>query len=393
MEVLIERLNDQGLGICYINNIITFVPNTVIGDLVDIEVIEKYKKYNIGKVIKYIKKSINRIESICPYSTLCGGCALLNINYDMGLEFKKNKVKNILKKFSNIDIDLDIISFNNINYRNKITIHVKDRKIGYYQDKTNNLVEINNCIIANREINKFIKEINNYNIINGEVVIRCNYNNELLINFITNDKLTIVKSNLKIVGILQNGKVLFGEDNFIEKINNLYFKVSYNSFFQINRDITSYLFNFIKENILKNKNVLDLYCGVGTLGLNIAKEENNVYGIEIVRNAVENAIINSKINNINNTYYLCGEVKDCIDKIKNNIEVIIIDPPRSGLDNKSISVINKMLPEQIIYVSCNPITLARDLNSFKDYKIDKIVALDMFPNTYHVECVCVLKLR
>ena len=392
MEVLIERLNDQGLGICYINNIITFVPNTVIGDLVDVEVIEKYKKYNIGKVIKYIKKSINRIESICPYSTLCGGCALMDTNYNMGLEFKKNKVKNILKKFSNIDIDLDIISFNNINYRNKITIHVKDRKIGYYQDKTNNLVEINNCIIANREINKFIKEINNYNIINGEVVIRCNYNNELLINFITNDKLTIVKSNLKIVGILQNGKVLFGEDNFIEKINNLYFKVSYNSFFQINRDITSYLFNFIKENILKNKNVLDLYCGVGTLGLNIAKEENNVYGIEIVRNAVENAIINSKINNINNTYYLCGEVKDCIDKIKNNIEVIIIDPPRSGLDNKSISVINKMLPEQIIYVSCNPITLARDLNSFKDYKIDKIVALDMFPNTYHVECVCVLKL-
>ena len=99
MEVLIERLNDQGLGICYFNNIITFVPNTVIGDLVDVEVIEKYKKYNIGKVIKYIKKSINRIESICPYSTLCGGCALLNINYDMGLESKKNKVKNILKKF------------------------------------------------------------------------------------------------------------------------------------------------------------------------------------------------------------------------------------------------------------------------------------------------------
>ena len=393
MEVLIDRLNDQGLGICYIDNIITFVPNTVIGDLVEVEIIEKHKKYNIGKVIKLIKKSNLRVESICPYSNICGGCSLINMDYKSTLEYKKNKVRNILKKFSNIDINIDIISFNNINYRNKITIHVKDRKIGYYQDKTNNLVEIDNCIIANSEINKFIKEINNYNIINGEVVIRCNYNNELLINFITNDKLTIVKSNLKIVGILQNGKVLFGEDNFIEKINNLYFKVSYNSFFQINRDITSYLFNFIKDNILKNKNVLDLYCGVGTLGLNIAKEENNVYGIEIVRNAVENAIINSKINNINNTYYLCGEVKDCIDKIKNNIEVIIIDPPRSGLDNKSISVINKMLPEQIIYVSCNPITLARDLNSFKDYKIDKIVALDMFPNTYHVECVCVLKLQ
>ncbi len=393
MEVLIERLNDQGLGICYINNIITFVPNTVIGDLVDVEVIEKHKKYNIGKVIKLIKKSNLRVDSICSYSNICGGCSLINMNYKSTLEYKKNKVRNILKKFSNIDINLDIISFNNINYRNKVTIHVKDKKIGYYEDKTNNLVEIDNCIIASNVINKFIKEISNYNIINGEVVIRSNYNDELLINFITDDNLNIVKSNLKIVGILQNGKVLYGEDSFIEKINNLYFKVSYNSFFQINRDITSYLFNFIKENILKNKNVLDLYCGVGTLGLNIAKEENNVYGIEIVRNAVENAIINSKINNINNTYYLCGEVKNCIDKIKNNIEVIIIDPPRSGLDNKSISVINKMLPEQIIYVSCNPITLARDLNSFKNYKIDKIVALDMFPNTYHVECVCLLKLR
>ena len=393
MEVLIERLNDQGLGICYVDNIITFVPNTVIGDLVDIEIIKKYKKYNKACVNKYIKKSPKRINAICPYADECGGCTLMNIPYQTGLEYKINKVKNILKKFANIDTNLEIISFNNINYRNKITIHVKDKKIGYYQDKSNNLVAIDNCLIANREINKFLKEINKYNIINGEVVIRCNYNNELLINFLTKDKLQIIKSNLKIVGILQNDKVIVGDNYFVEKINNLYFKVSYNSFFQINRDITSYLFDFIKDNILKNKNVLDLYCGVGTLGLNIAREENKVYGIEVVRNAVENAITNSKINNINNVYYLCGEVSNCIDKIKDKIEVVIIDPPRSGLDSKSISVINKMLPEQIIYVSCNPITLARDLNNFKDYKLDKIVALDMFPNTYHVECVCVLSLK
>ena len=138
MEVLIERLNDQGLGICYVDNIITFVPNTVVGDLVDIEIIKKYKKYNKACVNKYIKKSPKRINAICPYADECGGCALMNIPYQTGLEYKINKVKNILKKFANIDTNLEIISFNNINYRNKITIHVKDKKIGYYQDKSNN---------------------------------------------------------------------------------------------------------------------------------------------------------------------------------------------------------------------------------------------------------------
>ena len=392
MNYEITSLNDQGLGICFVDNKITFVSNTYVGDIVEVDIIKNTSKYNLASVKKYIKK-IERTKSNCPYFDSCGGCIFLDNTYDKSLDFKKNKVKNILHKFANIDMDVDVISSPKIfNYRNKITLKIKNKKIGYYSYNTNTLVEIDSCLLASNSINLFIKELPKYNIENGEVVIRSNYNDELLVHIISNDNITIPNINLKIVGIIQNDKVLMGEEHFIDILDNKLFEVSYNSFFQVNRDVATLIFKYIKENILKDKNVLDLYCGVGTLGINVADISNNVYGIEIVQSAVLNAIKNAKINKCNNTKYMLGDASKIIDKIDDKIDVVILDPPRSGISKKEIDTILKMKVEQIIYVSCDPITLSRDLKLLSsDYKIVKIKCFDMFSYTFHVESLCILE--
>ena len=388
----ITSLNDQGQGITYVDNKITFVEKTIPGDIIELEIIKEYKKYSIAKLTKIITKSKDRVDSICPYYNTCGGCHLQNISYEDTIKYKKNKLENILKKFANIDNDIDIVKSDNINYRNKINLKIKNKKIGFYEYNTNDLVLIDKCLIVNDSINKFINYTKDFNINNGEIIIRSNYNDELLINVITKDKISIPEfNNLKIVGILHNNKLIYGEDHFMEIINNKFFEVSYDSFFQINRDITSKIFEYIRSNILRNKNVLDLYCGVGTLGINVSDISSKVYGIEVVENAVLNAIKNSKINKVNNTKYMLGSADKIIDKINDNIDVVIIDPPRKGLTNKEIDVIKEMNVEQIIYVSCDPITLSRDLKLLSDkYNIKSIKGFDMFPYTYHIESVVIL---
>lgn len=398
IEVIYEitSLNDQGLGITYVNDKITFVNNTVVGDIVKLKIDEEHKKYNIATVVEYVGKSSNRVKEFCPFFSECGGCSLQNLSYDDTINFKKDKLKKILSKFANINSNIKIVkSDNNRNYRNKITLKIKNKKIGFYKFNSNDLIEINECLIANDNINKIIKVIDEFNIVNGEIIIRNNYNNELLINIKSDDKITIPDlTDFKIVGIIHNDKLIYGEDHFMEIINNKYFQVSYDSFFQVNREICSKIFDYIRNNIIKDKNVLDLYCGVGTLGINVADISSVVYGIEIVKNAILNAILNSKINKVNNTKYMLGDADKLIDKIDDNIDVVIVDPPRSGLTKKEIKTIINLNVEQIIYVSCDSITLSRDLKLLNDkYDIKEITLFDMFPYTYHCEGVCILERR
>lgn len=394
MQYEIKELNDQGKGICYVNNKITFVDNVVIGDVIEINITKETSKYNLAEVKKTVKSSSNRVDSFCQYSNKCGGCQLSNISYVDTLKYKKNKLEKILNKFANIKTNVEIIpSTNLLNYRNKITLKVVDGKIGYYEEKTNDIVPVKECMIANKVINRFIKYLKDTQITNGEVVIRCNYNNELLINFETDDALIIpVIKDLKIAGILKKGKILQGDDKFIDIINNKFFQISYDSFFQINKDICSKIFDIIYEEIIPNSNVIDLYCGVGTLGINVADKVNKVYGIEIVPNAILNAITNAKMNKITNANYMLGDATKLLPKINDSIDVIICDPPRSGLTKDTIDIIKKQNVKQIIYVSCDPITLARDIKLFSDnYNIVKITGLDMFPYTYHCESIVFLK--
>jgi 23S rRNA (uracil1939-C5)-methyltransferase len=390
----IKQLNNQGLGICYANNKITFVYNTLIGDKVSIEIIKTTSKYNIAKVKEYFKRSDSYKASFCKYSSTCGGCNFLNMSYEDTLVYKREKVEHVLKKFANIDEYVAIVSSDNrYNYRNKITLQVQNKEIGYYTYNTNEIVAIDNCLIAKESINKIIPILKEFNVNNGKIIIRCNYIDELLIHIITDDRVKIptnLPSNIK--GIIVNSKTLYGDNFLIDKIGDKYFKLSYDSFFQVNNYISSIIFDLIDKHILKDENILDLYCGVGTLGLSTYIKDKKLYGIEIVENAINNAIYNAKHNSVVNYEYKCGKVEDQINKyINENIGVVIVDPPRKGLDKKALNSILAINPKQVIYVSCDPITLARDLNTLKDrYKIEYICALDMFPNTYHVETFVVL---
>ena len=397
MQVLIEKFDDFGQGITTIDNIITFIPNTVPTDVVDIEIVKKKKKYNVGKVVNYIKLSSDRVEVKCPYFYKCGGCVLQSISYDNTINFKLNKVLNLFNKY-NLSITPEIIkNSNDYNYRNKIKLVVVDGKIGYYEVNSHTLVEINDCIIASRAINKVIPLLKNINIINGSIIIRSNQLDEILIVIETNDKIDIdidkLKENIKLIGIIINNEIFYGKDYLIECINDLYYKISYDSFFQINPYIASKLFNIVKENIDDADTVLDLYCGVGTLSLNASLKAKEVIGVEIVENAILNAIYNAKINKCNNVKFILNDVQDAVGKINKKFDKIIIDPPRSGLTKKTIDIILDICPKKIIYVSCDPNTLVRDILLLKDkYSIEKSYILDMFSYSYHVESIVILNI-
>ena len=397
MQVLVDKFDDFGQGITFVDDVITFVPNTIPGDIVDIKIVKKKKKYNVGKVINYIKLSKDRIDYKCPYFNKCGGCVLQSISYNATINFKLNKVINLFNKY-NLDIKPEIVKNpSDYNYRNKIKLMVIDGKIGYFETNSHTLVEINECIIASKAINKVIPLLKKFNIINGNIVIRCNLNDEILIIIESNDKLNIdidiLKENIKLVGIVVNNKTIYGDNFLIECINDIYYKISYDSFFQINPYVASILFNIIKGNIDKTDIVLDLFCGVGTLSLNAALNANEVIGVEIVPNAVLNAIYNAKINKINNTKFILNDAQDAVGKINKKFDKIIIDPPRSGLTKKTIDTILTIMPKKIIYVSCDPNTLIRDILLLKDkYNIEKSYILDMFSYSYHVEGICILNL-
>lgn len=398
MKIDIEKLDDFGRGIGYIDGKITFVPNTVPGDIVNINIIKEHKKYNEATIDNFIKYSEDRIKPPCPYFTKCGGCTLQNLSYENTINYKLNKLKNIFNK-NRIDITPKIISNPNpYNYRNKISLKVVDTKVGFYLNNTHNIIEINECLIANPAINECINYIKNFNIINGNVIIRCNQNEEILIIIESQDNLTIdielLKKKIKLVGIIINNKTFYGKNYLFERINNTLFKISYDSFFQVNPYIASELFQLISDNIKQYDKVLDLYCGVGTLSLNAASKALSVTGIEIVPNAILNALFNASLNDLSNVHFVLNDVSDAIAKIKLDFNKVIVDPPRAGLTKETIDILLKINPTSIIYVSCDPQTLVRDYKLLSDtYEIEKSYILDMFSYTYHVETVLILKKR
>ena len=394
----IERLDDLGRGIGYLDGKITFIPWTIPGDVVEVIVTENHKKYNVAKVKHFIKYSEKRIQPPCPYFTKCGGCTLQNLAYNDTLEYKVKKIKNIFKK-NKIDINPEIIANSNpYNYRNKISLKVINGKIGFFENSTHQLVEIDGCIISSQALNKCIPLIEKMNIINGSITIRCNQNEEILIIIESQDNLKIdidsLKKEIKLVGIIINDKTFYGENYLFERINNVLFKISYDSFFQVNSSVASKLFQIVKDNISLNDKVLDLYCGVGTLSLMAAANAKSVVGIEIVPNAILNAIFNASINSVDNTCFVLNDVSEAVSKISLDFNKVIVDPPRRGLTKEAIEVLLKIRPEKIIYVSCNPQTLVRDYKLLNDiYEIEKSYILDMFSYTYHVETVLILKKR
>lgn len=391
--VKIESYDHQGRGISHYNNKVMFIPNALLNEELEVKIIEEKKNYLIGNITKIITPSPLRITPKCPYYDKCGGCNFLHINHQEELNIKKDILINIFNKYAKLTINPQIInSPKEFNYRNKIELKIDNYNWGYYNEKTHNIVEIDNCLLAKESINKIISSKELFEIKHGDIIIRSNYNDEILIKINTKDSYkididTLTKNN-KIVGIIVNNKIIYGEDNYIEIIDKYLYKVNINSFFQINIDILKEVFKIISKE--KYEHIVDLYCGVGTLGIPMQKDK--LYGIEIVPEAIKDAITNSKMNKQNN-YYLLGDSTN-LNKIKDEIDCIIVDPPRSGLNDETLSSLLNYKPQNLIYMSCNPLTLARDINNLKEYyNLKEIYLLDMFPRTKHVECVCVLKIR
>ena len=389
MQVHIDRMDHFGNGIGNINGKIIFVKGALPGETVDVTITKDKKSFMEGTINTIIYKSSKRVEPFCKYFGVCGGCSLCHLNYENTLEYKKERVKNILSKFDIPKINV-IRNENDLYYRNKIELKIVGGKLGFYEKRTHNLIEIEECKITKKSINKAFEFVKNMKLKNAKVTIRANYNDEILIIIDSKEKPVILNpEDYKIVGIVLNDKCIYGQDNFMEKINNLFFTVSYNSFFQVNNYINLELFNLIKENIV-GKTVLDLYSGVGTLSIVASKVVDKVYSIEVTENAVKNALINAKINKCDNINFILGKVEDKIGFINDKIDTIIVDPARAGLDKKTIEVINNICPQRIIYVSCNTQSLANNLVDLANYEIKKFYILDMFSYTYHVECVSVL---
>ena len=389
MQVHIDRMDHFGNGIGNINGKIIFVKGALTGETVDVTITKDKKSFMEGTINTIIYKSSKRVEPFCKYFGVCGGCSLCHLNYENTLEYKKERVKNILSKFDIPKINV-IRNENDLYYRNKIELKIVDGKLGFYEKSTHNLIEIKECKVTKKSINKSFEFVKNMKLENANVTIRANYNDEVLIIIDSKEKPVILNpEDYKIVGIVLNDKCIYGQDNFMEKINNLFFTVSYNSFFQVNNYINLELFNLIKENIV-GKTVLDLYSGVGTLSIVASKVVDKVYSIEVTQNAVKNALINAKINKCDNINFILGKVEDKIGFINDKIDTIIVDPARAGLDKKTIEVINNICPQRIIYVSCDTQSLANNLVDLANYEIKKFYILDMFSYTYHIECFCIL---
>ena len=393
MKYIITSYDHFGRGITYIDGKITFVKGVRVGEMVAIDIIKDKKNYSIGRVKE--PKSYSSI--FCPYYYSCGGCHLEHLNYEEQLEFKKDKALNILTRYGGINIDkISIIDSIDKYYRNKVVFHIEEDKMGFYEENSNKLLDIDKCYLVNNNINKiysFIKEFIKENRKLKEVMIR-SFGNNSMIAFIGNcniENLNYFKG--KVDSCYLNGKLVFGSDKIKNKIFDLDFYLGCDAFFQVNskglESIYKEVIDIVKEKDINT--ILDLYCGTGTISLLVSHYVKKVYGVEIVKEGIVDANYNKKINNIDNVEFFCMDAKDFLEKYNKEIDMIIVDPPRSGLSNSTRRLLLDKKCNNIIYISCDLMSFARDIKELsRKYGIESIKLVDEFPNTYHVEIIAFL---
>lgn len=434
----------EGEGIAKIDNFTVFVKGAMKGEKVKILIVKVNTSHAFGKILEIITPSNKRQEADCNTYKRCGGCNIRHIKYEETLNLKRNIVQNLIDK----TLEEKIIAKETIGmekpffYRNKAQYPVGYNKngeiiTGVYAARTHEIIELKSCAIQmpiSQEIAKFVinfmKEngVTAYNEETGKgairhIVVKVGlHTNEVMCVLVTNERKilkeeklveelrksfpeikTIVKNiNQKNTNVIMGSEneVLYGNGYIQDKLGDFVFNISPLSFYQINPIQTEKLYNLAieKANLNKEDIVLDLYCGIGTIGSFASPYVKKVYGIEIVDQAIKDAKENAKLNKIENIEFYCGDVEEVLENVlsKENIvpNVIFVDPPRKGLDKHTIQNILNLKPERFVYISCNPATLMRDLKEFeKDYTIREIQPLDMFPFTNHVETIAVLKLK
>ena len=400
-DVVIDRLDHQGRGIGYINGKIVFVKNALPGESVNVKIVRENKKFYEGVVIDFYSQSSDRVNVDCPYYNDCGGCDIMHMSYDFQHVYKINKVRDIIRKFVHSDFVINDIGYDNqFYYRNKATFHVK-KGIGYFKEKTYDLISIDKCMISSNEINSVLDILKKMDLNNVcQVVVRSSYfDKSVMVIFSVEGKvdegyiIDSLKDNVSSIFIKSDKyKLIYGKEYITDMIGDKKFIISPDSFFQVNTPMAYKLYSKVKEYAgnLDDCNVLDLYCGTGTIGLFVGGKR--LVGVEINESAIHDANINKDLNGISNVKFYCGDSGKVLKRLDKNFDVVIVDPPRSGLSLLSINEVISVGAKRVVYVSCDPVTLARDLNIFKEYyDIKEISLFDMFPNTHHVESVCLLE--
>lgn len=385
-EVTINDEDDIGNGITRIDNFVVFVPYALKDEKLKIKITKVNKRFATAKIEKIINKSDRRQCVKCKSFNECGGCSFLHLSFD---EEKKKKIDFIYKLF-NTNVK-EILTNNEYNYRNKATFHVKDGRIGYYSENTNDIVEFDNCLLLDERINEVYNTLKNIDLSNiFEVIVRTSKSSVMVIfKGDTNDfDYNPLVNKVKIASLYLNDKLLYGNAYIIEELGNIKYSIYPNAFFQVNTDNMKIMYDKVKEYAGNGNKLLDLYCGTGTIGIYLKENFEEVTGIEVNKEAILNANINKSLNNLSNINFICGDAS--IAK-NNNYDVIVVDPPRSGLSNKVINFLNKSDAKTIVYVSCNPKTLKRDLDLLNKYNVLKLECINMFNKTKHVECICKLE--
>ena len=421
-----------------------FVSGVLPGERADIEITTLKNSYAEGRLLGIRRSNKeDRVNPICPNYHNCGGCDLMHMSYDAQLRFKTQTVKDTLEHLGGInDIEVDpIIGMEEpFHYRNKVQVPYHNHKgkaiCGFFKKNSHEIVSLDTCFIQSNlasDIVKFIRNLANEYKIKGydeethsgvirHVMIRENKDqSEVMVVLVTKEKqvpflselvLKLVKRYPNITSVIQNinsqkGNVVLGNNNHIlhgnssikDELLGVYFNIGPMSFYQVNTKQTEKLYSKVIEKAeLSKKDVLiDAYCGIGTIGLIASKHVKHVYGVEIVDEAIKNAEINMKLNNIENAEFVCGKAEEQIVKwasSKIKPTVIVVDPPRKGCDPVFLETVVKMKIKKMVYVSCNPATLARDLKYLKDYyDIKSVSPVDMFPNSNHVETVVLLNYK
>lgn len=445
-EYLVDIIDNgyEGEGIAKINNFTVFIPGAIKGEKVKILIVKVNSSHAFGKILEIVSASDNRNQDVdCTTYKRCGGCNLRHIKYEDTLKIKKSIVENLVNKNlkSKVFVKDTIGMENPYHYRNKAQYPVGIEKqgnpvIGVFANRTHEVIPIHSCFIQNEEsqeiakyICNFLKEhnITVYNeknqtglvrhimikvgiktneimcviVINGQSIPQEELLVRKLVKKFSHIKTVIKNINTKNTNVILGEKNinLYGDGYIYDKLGEYTFKISPLSFYQINPLQTEKLYNLAVEyaDLTGKETVIDLYCGIGTIGIFMAKQAKQVYGVEIVEQSIEDAKENCKINKIKNAEYYVGDTEtvfeQLIEKEKVQADVVVVDPPRKGLDNTTIENIIKIKPKKVVYISCNPATLTRDLAKLeKDYEIKEIQPVDMFPFTSHVECVCVLNL-
>lgn len=434
-DVTIESYDSNGYGVTHINKKVVFIMGALLNEKLKIKIISDHKKYAFGEIVKIIEKSPLRVEGECPFSKNCGGCDFFYMPYEEEAKIKENSVRLTLRDFRDFDFFPIIEADSYIGYRNKVMIPFRrdeedDVIYGFYEKNSHKIVSIDKCLISDdksNEITHFIERylslfhISIYNEeehsgIFKELMIRHTKLNEYMVVLVVtkeidfswlidklNEEFPEIKSiylninEIKTNVVLSNNfKLLYGKETILEDILGLKFEVHPSSFLQINHDQCEKLYSKAIElaNLNSRMVVLDAYCGIGTITLNIAKRAKKVIGIEVVEDAIRNANKNKEINGISNATFICGKCEDVITSISQTekVDVIFVDPPRKGCDASFLTTVIKMNIPKIVYISCNPATMARDIKILEkaNYKLLKVVPVDQFPRTNNIETVCSL---